>query len=82
MNDCSICQCPMCEYVSGNWLVRICWACGHYESDSPAYREHPKLFENLVRDDPLHFIEEFLKCRTSDGFLHDTRNRRGLDRTD
>jgi len=74
VNNCPICQCPMCEYVSENWQVRICWACGHYESDSPAYREHPKLFENLVRDDPLHFIAEFLKRGTSDEFSQKKRS--------
>ena len=28
----------------------LCWACGHYESNSPAFKNHPEMFTNLLRE--------------------------------
>ena len=58
----------MNEYLVGKWIERTCWCCGHYESDSPSYREHPELFENMVHERPKYFLEKYLKLRRSDDF--------------
>ena len=60
---CPECQSPMSKFAVGEWTELICLNCGHYESNSPAYRDNPKLFENLVRDDPIHFLRKFLKIK-------------------
>jgi hypothetical protein len=39
-----------------NW---ICWRCGHYESNTPAFKSAPYLFKDLVRDDPEHFMRKY-----------------------
>jgi TPP-dependent pyruvate/acetoin dehydrogenase alpha subunit len=51
----------MSKYVTDDFTEQICWNCGHYESDSPAYRQHPELFENIARENPIHFIRKFLQ---------------------
>jgi len=58
----------MSHYYVGEWTEQICWNCGHYESDSPAYKQSPDLFVNIVRDDPTHFLKKIL-LKASDGFL-------------
>jgi hypothetical protein len=59
----------MCEYKDNGITQLICWNCGYYESDSQAYKEHPEFFQNIVRENPSHFIERFLKLKASDEFL-------------
>jgi hypothetical protein len=39
-----------------NW---ICWRCGHYESNTPAFKSAPYLFKDLVRDDQEHFMRKY-----------------------
>lgn len=68
MNPCPICQSPMCQY-NYDGVQCICWNCGHYESDSQAYREYPKLFENMVQENPAYFLKKFLKLKLSDESL-------------
>jgi len=68
MKICPICGSSMCEYRDNSVIESICWDCGHYESDSQAYREHPELFEGIVREKPQHFIEKFLIRKLSDDF--------------
>lgn len=81
MNLCPICQSPINKYRSddGGWQY-ICWNCGHYESDSQAYKEHPELFENMVRENPTYFFEKFL-INSSDDSYHEGSNRRQVTRT-
>ena len=59
----------MSDYRVEGWTEKICWYCGHYESDSPIYRKYPKLFENMVRENPTYFLKKFLKLRPSDEYL-------------
>lgn len=82
MNLCPICSSPMNEYIDneGGWQ-RICWSCGHYESDSPAYLSHPEMFENMARDNPQYFLQKFLILKPSDGSLQHHDSRRRVDRT-
>lgn len=68
-------NCPICkssnlsEYHVNFLTEQICWNCGHYESDSKAYREHPELFENMVRENPYYFLHKYFKFQLSDEFL-------------
>lgn len=66
---CSDCGSPLCEYQVEGIIERICWNCGHYESTSQAYKEHPELFKNMIRNKPLYFIERFIHFKVSDKFL-------------
>jgi hypothetical protein len=68
MSECPDCHCPLSKYLSGDYEVLVCWNCGYYESNSPAYKAHPELFKNLVRNDPTRFMRQFLKLKSSDEF--------------
>lgn len=52
--------------MDGDWPVRICWNCGHYEEDTPAYKALPELFENMVRKNPMRFMRKYLGLGLSD----------------
>lgn len=57
-------SCPDCnfwlyDYQDGTWTVYVCWNCGHYESNSPAFKSTPYLFMNMVRDNPILFARKF-----------------------
>jgi len=71
----------MSSYKVGRWTERICWNCGFYISDSPAFQQCPQLFENMVRESPNYFIRKFLQNILADESLHEPRNRRRLYRT-
>jgi DNA-directed RNA polymerase subunit M/transcription elongation factor TFIIS len=63
-------SCPECglrlyEYREGDWTEYVCWKCGHYESNSPAFKSAPYLFVNLVRDNPIHFMKKYSKYSSS-----------------
>lgn len=60
MDQCPECNSSLFEYMPGEWKEGICWECGHYESDSPAYKACPKMFVNLVRENPQEFIKKYL----------------------
>lgn len=76
---CPECNVPISKYVVDDWVEQICWNCGHYESDSPAYKTSPSLFKNIVRDNPHYFIRKFLRIVPADESLHERQNRRRLD---
>ena len=49
--------CPECVKALYDRLDRktgfteyLCWVCGHYASDSPAFRASPTMFTNLLRE--------------------------------
>jgi hypothetical protein len=73
MNQCPECTCPLCNYTSGEYHVSICWNCGYYESDSPAYNTSPDLFKDMVRKNPSEFIKKFLKSIIADESLQRKR---------
>lgn len=60
MIECPECRNPLYLFSQGEWSEWICWKCGHYESNSPAYRSNPALFVNLVRDNPMRFFKRKL----------------------
>ena len=74
MAICPDCQtAPMNTYSVEGWIEQICWNCGHYQSDSPAYKENPSMFKNIVRDNPQYFMRKFLKAIPTDEILQRKR---------
>jgi hypothetical protein len=57
---CIDCSSQMYEYEEGEWTVWICWECGYYKSDSEGYALNPKLFENMVRNNPTYYLNKYL----------------------
>jgi hypothetical protein len=60
----SLSACPACNnriyaYRDGRWTEWICWRCGHYESDTPAFRAYPHLFRDVVRRNRDYFLEKY-----------------------
>lgn len=74
---CPECQCPISSYDIGDWTEKIYWNCGHYESDSPAFKSNPAVFKDIVRKDPKHFFNKFL-VKPSDGFLQRKKSDKDL----
>lgn len=58
---CSECGNKLYPYKDERWTVSICWICGYYESNSPAYKSNPQLFSNMVRENPIYFLNKFCK---------------------
>ena len=73
MDSCPECQSPLCDYHHGDLTERICWNCGHYESDSQAYTDCPAMFKDIVRKNPTRFLHRFLKVIPADEFLQRKR---------
>lgn len=56
---CEECNHTLFCYKDDKWLNWICWNCGHYESNTPAFKYAPYLFKDLVRDNPEHFMKKY-----------------------
>ena len=59
-------SCPACgrrlyEYRDGRWKEWICWRCGHYQSDTPAFRSQPELFRDVVRRNGEFFLKKYAR---------------------
>ncbi|MEO9294540.1 MAG: hypothetical protein ABI347_02955 [Nitrososphaera sp.] len=57
-------KCPACshrlyEYKDGKWTEWICWRCGHYNSDTPAFQAQPHLFRDIVRKNGHYFMAKY-----------------------
>ena len=52
--NCTNCSKLLQDYfdASSGFTEYICWKCGYYESNSPAYRSNPNGFKNMVRENP------------------------------
>ena len=61
MKECPKCDIKLFEYLdeTSGFMQYICWKCGYYEDNSPAYRMKPELFVNIVRNNPLHFMRKY-----------------------
>lgn len=58
--------CPACnhkiyEYHDGKWTEWICWKCGHYHSDTPAFRACPHLFQDIVRKNGNYYLVKYAR---------------------
>ncbi|MCI0559176.1 MAG: hypothetical protein MN733_11820 [Nitrososphaera sp.] len=56
--------CPACGgtsygYLDGKWMEWICWGCGFYESNTPAFRESPQLFRDIVRKNGKYYLVKY-----------------------
>lgn len=59
--------CPECKNVKllqyfekdSGFVIDICWNCGYYSSDCPAYKTNPEHFKNIVRNDPIYFMRKY-----------------------
>lgn len=66
MIECPNCHNLMCQYKNSGFTENICWNCGEYISDSPAYLAHPQVFKNLIRNNPLRFIKKYIGVPTDE----------------
>ncbi|TLY08673.1 MAG: hypothetical protein E6K88_06290 [Thaumarchaeota archaeon] len=62
----SLTECPACshkiyEYRDGRWTEWICWTCGHYEPDTPAFKAYPYLLHDVVRKNSNYFLEKYAR---------------------
>ena len=37
-----------------------CLGCGHYESNSPAFKRNPELFTDSIRNNPTKFLQKYV----------------------
>jgi hypothetical protein len=56
---CPACSCRLYEYRDGCWTEWICWRCGRYQSDTPAFRAQPHLFYDVVRKNGSYFMKKY-----------------------
>ena len=63
MKNCPCCDGSLLDYLDqeSGFIEYVCWQCGHYESNSPAFKQNPERFENLVRENPFYFLKKFRK---------------------
>ncbi|MGI0039699.1 MAG: hypothetical protein ACREAO_07770 [Nitrososphaera sp.] len=63
MDACPECPGRVYRYKDGNWTEWICWRCGHYRADTPAFQMQPDLFRNVVRQNGEFFMKKYAKSR-------------------
>lgn len=80
MNACPECNNRLYEYKDGVWLEWICWICGHYESNTPAFKACPYLFKDLLRNNPIRFLEKYAHYKPQTEFQQ--RNKTTEDPTE
>lgn len=56
---CRCCDGRQYCYLDGRWREWICWKCGNYESDNPAYSESPELFYDIVRKNGRYYLTKY-----------------------
>jgi hypothetical protein len=59
LTACPACSRRLYEYRDGRWTEQICWACGHYWSDTPAFNAQPELFRDVVRKNGAFFMKKY-----------------------
>lgn len=57
--QCQACKCRIYGYNDGSWMEWICWRCGYYESNTPAFKEDPELFRDLVRKNANYYLVKY-----------------------
>lgn len=65
------------QYRDGGWTEWICWRCGHYQSDTPAFQAQPELFRDVVRKNGEFFMRKYALY----GRHHRYRHRRPVANT-
>ncbi len=58
---CSECKNNLYQYIDQEtgFIQKICWGCGLYEDNSPAFRLFPDSFKDIVREHPAYFMRKF-----------------------
>ena len=56
---CSACDGKIYEYHDDKWTEKICWRCGYYESDTPAFKVYPHLFYDIVRKNEQYYLKKY-----------------------
>lgn len=81
LQKCNECGYNLHLYKDESFVVRICWLCGYYESNSPAFKLNPSLYVDMVRENPSYFMNKF--CKSDENLQGDNNdnNRRRLDGT-
>ncbi|GEM_PF-2332535 len=74
--ECPACSSKVYEYCDGRWKEWICWRCGHYESDTPAFKAYPHLFRDIVRKNATYFLEKYARYGRGSSFLKGMENKK------
>ena len=53
----------MYEYLDGRWTEWICWRCGHYSSNTPAFVAQPHLYRDIVRKNGSFFMKKYARYK-------------------
>jgi hypothetical protein len=56
---CRECNWKQYCYRDGNWNEWVCWRCGRYDSNTPAFTESPELFSDIVRKNGRYFMTKY-----------------------
>jgi hypothetical protein len=48
-------------YRDSKWREWICWSCGNYDSDTPAFRQSPELYRDIVRKNGTYFLNKYAR---------------------
>ena len=56
---CPCCKAGVYAYSDGGWTEHICWKCGYYDSDIPAFKERPHLFHDIVRKNANYYLVKY-----------------------
>ena len=62
MEICPDCNSKLLDYFDkkSGFTEYLCWKCGLYASNSPAYRFSSEMFVNMVRENPSHFMRKII----------------------
>lgn len=61
MFRCGSCTGAMYEYRDGRWTEWICWKCGSYSSNTPAFTAQPHLYRDIVRKNGSFFMRKYAR---------------------
>lgn len=75
MKDSSECDGLIYDYrdQQTGFIQSVCWKCGYYEDNSPAFSLMPDFFKNLVRENTTYFIRKFAVNRQETRIILPTR---------
>ena len=62
---CPTCENAVYEYRDGRWTEWICWRCGHYQADTPAFVSQPDLYRDIVRKNDRYFMQKYARYASS-----------------
>lgn len=63
MFRCGSCRNAMYEYMDGRWTEWICWRCGNYSANTPAFMAQPDLYRDIVRKNGTFFMRKYARYK-------------------